>query len=72
MELKLLKEQFACLPCQAIRCCLSSYEDLHKVEAEVTNAFLNIIDDKPLWMAVDDNFIFVSFVMQFHFGYLIN
>jgi len=51
---------------------LNSYEDLHKVEAKVTNAFLNIIGDKPLWMAVDDSFIFVSFIMQFYFGYLIN
>lgn len=64
MEIKFLKEEFAVLPCQAIQCRLSFCEKLIKTES-LTNAFLKICKrEEALWMTVDKNYIFVSFMIN--------
>lgn len=59
--LKFLKREFGSLPCQAIRCCLTAYNELDTIEPEVTKAFLEIINNKPFLIQVDEDFCFVSF-----------
>lgn len=60
-ELRFLKVEFCNLPCQAIHCCLTGYNELDSIAPEVTNAFLKIINkNKEVLVMVDDNFILVN------------
>ncbi|XP_025209231.1 homeobox protein 4-like [Melanaphis sacchari] len=57
-ELRFLKSEFCNLPCQAIHCCLTGYNELDTIASEVTNAFLEIINiNKEVLVIVDDHFI---------------
>ncbi|KAE9545241.1 hypothetical protein AGLY_000784 [Aphis glycines] len=57
-ELRFLKVEFCNLPCQAIHCCLTGYNELDSIAPEVTNAFLKIINkNKEVLVMADDNFI---------------
>lgn len=57
-ELRFLKVEFCNLPCQAIHCCLTGYNELDSISPEVTNAFLKIINiSKEVLVMVDDHFI---------------
>lgn len=62
-ELRYLKKEFCQLPCQAIHCCLTSYNELDTIPEEVTEAFEDIIDKSPIMVEVDKNYIFVSFII---------
>lgn len=58
-ELRFLNYKFCSLPCQAIHCCLTGYNELDSIAPEVTKAFLEIINiDKQVLVMVDDHFIF--------------
>ncbi|XP_060880472.1 putative uncharacterized protein DDB_G0282133 [Metopolophium dirhodum] len=58
-ELRFLNYLFCSLPCQAIHCCLTGYNELDSIAPEVTKAFLEIINiDKQVLVMVDDHFIF--------------
>ncbi|XP_029346809.1 ras guanine nucleotide exchange factor P [Acyrthosiphon pisum] len=58
-ELRFLNYTFCSLPCQAIHCCLTGYNELDSIAPEVTKAFLEIINiNKQVLVMVDDHFIF--------------
>ncbi|CAI6367879.1 unnamed protein product [Macrosiphum euphorbiae] len=58
-ELRFLNYNFCTLPCQAIQCCLTGYNELDSIAPEVSKAFMEIINiDKPVLVVVDDHFIF--------------
>uniref|UniRef100_A0A2S2N8T3 Tudor domain-containing protein 5 n=1 Tax=Schizaphis graminum TaxID=13262 RepID=A0A2S2N8T3_SCHGA len=57
-KLRFLKCEFCNLPCQAIHCCLTGYNELDSISPEVTNAFLEIINiNKEVLVMVDAYFI---------------
>lgn len=63
-ELRYLRNNFCNLPCQAIHCCLTDYNELDdKLVPKLLNSFLNIIDNKPVRVKIDKIFIFVSFMI---------
>lgn len=65
-ELRFLKVEFCNLPCQAIHCCLTGYNELDSISPEVTNAFLKIINiSKKVLVMVDDHFILVNCIHFF-------
>lgn len=64
-ELRFLKKEFCDLPCQAVQCCLTGYNELDMIPEEVTVAFLKFSCNKTLMVDFDDNFIFVSFIIIF-------
>lgn len=60
-ELRFLNVEFCNLPCLAIHCCLTGYNELDSITPEVTNAFLKIINiNKVVLVMVDDHFILVN------------
>lgn len=59
-ELRFLKNEFCHLPCQAIHCCLTDFNELDSISPEVTDAFWEIVDDKPVQIQIDQRIIFVS------------
>ncbi|XP_022167875.1 putative uncharacterized protein DDB_G0277255 isoform X2 [Myzus persicae] len=57
-ELRFLNYKFCSLPCQAIHCCLTGYNELDSIAPEVTKAFLKIINiNKQVLVMVDHHFI---------------
>jgi len=61
-ELRFLNYKFCSLPCQAIHCCLTGYNELDSIAPEITKAFLEIINiNKQVLVMIDDHFILVSF-----------
>lgn len=62
-ELRFLKNEFCQLPCQAIHCCLTNYNELVTISEEVTEAFKDIIDINPVTVEVDKCYTFVSFII---------
>lgn len=62
-ELRFLDHTFCSLPCQAIHCCLSGYNELSSISLDVTKAFLEIINtNKQVLVMVDNHFKLVSFI----------
>lgn len=63
-ELRFLNYTFCSLPCQAIHCCLTGYNELDSIAPEVTKAFLEIINiDRQVLVMIDNHFILVSFII---------
>ncbi|XP_025422167.1 putative uncharacterized protein DDB_G0282133 isoform X3 [Sipha flava] len=56
-ELRFLNDVFGNLPCQAIHCCLTGYNELETITPEVTEAFINCISNTQFAVQVDNNFI---------------
>lgn len=59
-QLKYLKNVFCHLPCQAIHCCLTGFNEFDTISPEVTDAFWEIVDNKPVKIQIDQNLFFVS------------
>lgn len=69
-ELRFLKDVFGKLPCQAIHCCLTGYNELDTITPEVTEAFLNCIVNAQFTVQVDNNFIIVCVIIWYKYSNL--
>lgn len=61
-NLRFLEKEFCILPCQAIQCCLTSYNELNTIAQDVTLEFLKIINNKPILVKIEKNINFVSII----------
>jgi hypothetical protein len=67
-ELRFLNDVFGNLPCQAIHCCLTGYNELETITPEVTEAFINCISNTQFAVQVDNNFILVCIIISYKYS----
>lgn len=48
-----MKTEFSVLPAQAVQCCLTGYNEINPIPVHVTEAFINLTNNKELDVLID-------------------